>query len=660
MADDLPIGAGPFGEGNRDAANAVIRAALGEAVADGGVAVGHLYQDPEPGQPNAQGIEPGKWEPDPETGLPSDLPVTILGYDGNVNYIFTYRGVVEGFSGKGLNEVIVGGWFSPRSNYLCWMCPPPPTSTGKDPRNPKNFQFKEAAILLANACSVKGPWSPLSRLRGVGGWRNDFGQLVFHFGDKVWTQGELRAPGEHEGVLYPRTEAMPRPTANPVSEAPGGGPDYIVQNFKRWAWSRPDAPLLMLGFLGCAMAGGALDWRPHCAVQGKRGGGKTLLQTTIRTLMGKLMLGVAKPSAAGITQMIGHSSRAVGIDEAENKYNARQMAEVIEMARNSSAGDAMPRGTQDGKGVMYTMRSSFFLTAINLPPFAPQDRQRFTIMNLRHHSQKTVAGLPEQNFGTLSEWGRQTLRRLVDNFARFDAVRAAFAQRLSLPVEAGGAGMEPRQSDQQYGHLIAMQHILMHDRAPSEQDLAFWVEHMRLDVATENENETDNWQDCLDYMMDKTPDAWRHKPSFRTVRQILAGVFEPVSDFSGVSLDGPQDYDALPPLEEGHAFKLDSARARLDDLGMALTFDGGQQTFAHAYLHIPSKHPGLSDLLEGSSWHTGPEATGVWHALLKQAPPEIIKADCNAKRGGTSRYGHKFALSALINLDLPQTARPNR
>jgi hypothetical protein len=70
-----------------------------------------------------------------------------------------------------------------------------------------------------------------------------------------------RPTGVYENKLYPRLAPIPEPWTQPISpeENPAG---KLLQMFRKWNWTRPDVdPVLLLGWIGCAILGGALDRR---------------------------------------------------------------------------------------------------------------------------------------------------------------------------------------------------------------------------------------------------------------------------------------------------------------------------------------------------------------------------------------------------------------
>ncbi len=572
---------------------------------------------PVPGQPNADGVEPGKWLPDPHTGLPDGCPVIPMGYDDDLFYFFTARGTLSAISGRNNGKGVVQALFAGHRDFLPWAFPP----IGNR-KNLKNWDAAEAFAVLIDAAESKGPFVPMDQIRGAGAWLDVFGRIIWHGGDRLFTEDDAIPTGEHGNYLYPKRPRLPKPSQNQIAQSPSGGGAKLLKTFETWNWADSYSPAICLGWIGQAMIGGALRHRAHLLVSGKTGSGKSTFQGVIKGVMGSALLSTSDTTAAGIYQLVRYDTIPVAIDEFEASSDDRRNQAVIELARAATLGSTLNRGGDKGGGVSYKIRSAFLLTGIAPPGFGPQDERRFSRLQLKPLD-KNSGVMPEQDLSVLAGWGREILRRMIDNFPRFNGAsevfREAFLKRTS---------MEPGNADH-YATIMASYHIMMFDRDPSAQDIDEWVQVLGDKFDAQAGGRTDNWQDCLAHVLDAPVDMWRTESAV-SIRILLFACFGEQSDDYNMSVKG--------------------VRKKLAELGCGIVGPkSGAVTLENGWLFIPNRHPGLSQLFRGTDWATSSTQTGKWHYLLEQAPASILEANKSAKISQAPRYGHKIKLSALFD-----------
>ena len=121
-----------------------------------------------------------------------------------------------------------------------------------------------------------------------------------------------------------------------------------------------------MAWLVIALAAGALEWRPHILMTGPRSSGKSLLQRILKTILGAAAVHLdGDTSPAGIRQSIRTSCLAGIIDEMEPEVLGDRKASILSLLRTSASGGYIARGTADGAGQMFSMYSSFCLSAIS-------------------------------------------------------------------------------------------------------------------------------------------------------------------------------------------------------------------------------------------------------------------------------------------------------
>ncbi len=344
------------------------------------------------------------------------------------------------------------------------------------------FDQKEAAEALVIACVERGIFDAAGRIRGRGAHRGRPGPegsagLILHCGNKVLAARQRatgtvsgwdwEACGLIDGFVYPTGGAIPRPWHEKVGSKAG---DRLLQLLMTWNWKRPLLdPRFLLGWIGSAMIGGALTWRPNIWITGGRGTGKSTLNGengVLDLLFGDGKMQTGNSSAAAIRQMLKNSTVPVMFDEIEASADNRRVNEVVELARVSSSGAKIHRGGQDHQAHEFTLRSCFQFSSINIPPLEPQDRSRLGILELKPFPIDAVQ--PVLADYRLPELGQNLLRRMIDGWPRYQATLDAFK-----------AGLRAARHDQracdQFGALLAAADLLLNDDIPDAEEVAHWV-----------------------------------------------------------------------------------------------------------------------------------------------------------------------------------------
>lgn len=449
------------------------------------------------------------------------------------------------------------------------------------------WDVAHAAESLVTACAARGVFDPGQQLRGPGAWTDEAGGLVLHCGDAVWTGGDWQPPGVHDGFVYPGARPAPRPMEG---AADGRYARQLVGLFDLWPWqwgAEPDVPdmlrlsgglsvspaaLLLLGWIGTALVGGALDWRPMVWVTGDAGGGKSTLQKLIGAVFAGGLVQSSDATSAGIYQRVGYSSLAVAIDEAEADPFSQKMKHMVELVRQSASGGVILRGSNDAKFKAFTARSAFLLSSIIIPPLNAQDLTRLAILRLGRLGSVTPPRLdPVQLRGI----GTALRRRILDGwggwFGRLEQWRAALAD----------VGHDARGCDQ-YGALFAMADLLL-DTALEPEDRAYWAETTRHLVA--ERRATSNADTMLDWLLTKPIDNVFRGGQQYTVRSVL------------MSAAGFQDLDGGTPA---------TCASILREKGIVVDVTAGAKDAARIFLF--NQHAGLAELFRGSIWSTAPGA----------------------------------------------------
>lgn len=568
-------------------------------------------------------IQPGHWREiyaDPVTGLPPGCPVQPLGMDGDVAWFLNPNGQVVALkassSGKGPIDFLFCGLLE----YLEWAWPR--YSQGKDGRSGEvnGYQADQARCDLVYAASAMGVYDDTDRLRGRGAWLDDAGRLIYHAGNTVLYKSRWHGPGALGRWVFPAGTRIEPPWPLNVSPEGDGPADELLELLKTWKWRRPELdPLLLLGFNCMAMIGGALRWRSMVFLTGERGTGKSTLLEIQEAVHGGALRRMANVSQAYLYQKVKFDCTPVALDELEAaaEGDMRKVNEIIKLMRVASSGGSIGRGSSEGAARDYYCRSAFMCGAINIPPMAPQDQSRFAILALMPFPEGTQE--PEFDMKRLAVIGRQLLTRMLTGFDRWSATFAAYHKGLVA------AGHDGRAADQ-FGALIAAQHIARSDAAPSEADMAFWAEKLAPSMLAETANRSEDWRDCLNFLLDVIPDVMKNR----------GGKIHSVGGL-------------LRQLREHPSTDLTDIENVLPNLGLALTWRKGvPKDWEHAELFIPANHPETRKLFAGTNWQGLAGAAGVWFTTLQRAGEGLVRVDVCGKGLDKKRHGVFMRLAAVF------------
>src|SRR5690554_3490230 len=305
-------------------------------------------------------------------------PFKALGYNGN-SYFYLPRGTEQ------VAEIRRGSHTSAADMLALapiewWEMAYPKDKGGVD--------WQLAASDLMRSCENVGIYS-MERERGRGAWFDE-GRAVLHLGTKLMVDGQITAISDHKSkYIYTKQAAMEMGVS--VDQAPDSLGQQFTELFDQINWAKPIHSMYMAGFCALAPICGGLKWRPHIWLTARRGAGKSWMQDNmVAPLLGPCALMVqGNTSEAGIRQSIKQDARPVIFDEAESEDAGaqRRMQSVIELARQSSSDSTaqIVKGTVDGHGMAFRMRSMFMLGSINVSLSQAADESRFTVVTIAPH-----------------------------------------------------------------------------------------------------------------------------------------------------------------------------------------------------------------------------------------------------------------------------------
>lgn len=558
--------------------------------------------DPPYGDAEAWGYPAGRWPGAPADRLPPKCPVIPLGRDGEYYVFMDSMGQLNRVKRTEWSKKTVLDLFAATPNYVYHHWPRISAPKAGKPSFINGLEVDDAVQCLMHACADLGAISIANTVRGRGAWTTGpaaalpgQGELVWHGGDGLYRVrgGKLQVDGPTaiDGIVYPGRAPILAPWREPVPQQHSPAAE-LFGYLKSWSWGRRVLdPVLVIGWLGAALLGGALPWRPYVFLTGDRGVGKSTLQNLILAVLGDSLLRTADATAPGIRQMLGADCLPVAVDELEAAADNRRVTGILDLARIAASADVAIRGSADHEAVQFTIRSAFLFSSINPPPMTVADKSRMALITLEKLD-KARSGKEPVIQGEAT--GRMLLRALMDAWPEFHAIFERWRQTLRLVDMSDRAQMT-------YGTLLALAEMMLGPAALEEHGLPITEERrlgewIKEQTVSERAEQRANWTLCIDRLFAATIEAWRDgvKP---TVGAVIDGfVTEQLSK--------------------------DDAQARLKLVGLSVR-EEDHEGRKRRFLAVPvSAELGPARIFEGTPWQAG-----VWASALKQAPAHVVIRD---------------------------------
>jgi hypothetical protein len=510
------------------------------------------------------------------------VPVEPLGKLGMIHYFLDEQKQLISLDPQKMGKQHIRALFG-RKSALCdqiWPRYSDKTDQLTGERIITGWKPEVAADQLMRACADRGIFDPQGKVRGTGAHRSDDGELVLHCGDKIYITGQVAGyvdPGLIGGYVYPAGQSRPRP--DPAKQDAKVG-ELLRMMLTAWNWQRKLVdPMLLLGWVGASMVGGALDWRPHAWITGGSATGKSTLQKLLRALHGGAAITTGNATEASLRQLLKQQTLPVLFDELEASEDGRRETAVIQLARVASSGDQVLRGGQNHEGAEFTVRSCFLFSSILLPHMLTQDKNRLAVLELDPLAPGAKAPVIDES--ELRDWGRRIRRRLVDHWHRLDGLFESY--KLALASQGHGG-----RSADQFGTLLAVADLMLYDEVEQE-NVDYWAEQVKADTLAEKSTELPDEEEIL------------HHLATSFVHQRGGDEPMPISRMIAKALN-PEDTAARERLENFGLrvvqvkWNSDSAGAHTPSIAAAKQ---------DLYLAIANNHVGLARVFESTRWKQG-------------------------------------------------------
>jgi hypothetical protein len=347
------------------------------------------------------------------------------------------------------------------------------------------YQWQQLANGLIHSQHAEGIFEE-TRLRGRGAWM-DGKRVIVHTGSEVIVD---HVPTDLTKVnsryVY---EAAPSWDFGFSEPATSSEAHRLVEICDRLTWEDSLSGALLAGWCVIAPVSGALPWRPHVWINGPAGSGKTTAQVDIvgRVVGPSALRLEGKTTEASIRQNMGFDARPVLLDEAEGEDTdgAKRMQGILDLARVSSSGGVISKGSSQHRAVNFVVRSCFCFSSIHSSIRHHADESRITRLSLR----KNDAADSEQHFVDLTNdiamWFTPEYASRM--FARTVKYLPILLKNSQIFTSAASIALKNRRAADQVGPMLAGLY-LCHSSGAVTLDAATafiqkhqWNDHLSLD-----------------------------------------------------------------------------------------------------------------------------------------------------------------------------------
>ena len=278
------------------------------------------------------------------------------------------------------------------------------------------------------------------------------------------------------------------PIATPASTAEA---NRLVQICRRLTWENDLSGDLLAGWCVIALLCGVLAWRPHLWITGPAQAGKsTVIRDIIQRVVGVFALYVdGKTTEAGIRQLLGADARPVILDEIESEdpVAATRVQQILDMARVSSSGGTVVKGSTAGRPMSYTLRACFCFSSINTAVAHYADETRISKLVLRRNEAPDADRHYRDLMRDIDDWFTPdyAMRLLARSLAHLDVLLA----NAETFKNAAARVLRSRRAADQIGTMLAGLHLCYGGKAISADEAEDWIrardwhDHTAIDAA---------------------------------------------------------------------------------------------------------------------------------------------------------------------------------
>lgn len=443
---------------------------------------------------------PPQWAPPtpPKIRLPGpEDPITILGSRAGQIYLLDSRGQLVIHPLDRLTRPHIIDWFGEAGREALYRLWPKYGKQGEDGVamvEDLNTSLAQESIIVAASREI---YSVEDRVRGPGGWLAEDGRLIFNCGPALHVSSgdppTHRVIGDH---VYPAGARTLEPAGDVYAQIDAG--QEIFEDLQTWSWRRGFDARLCLGWIVCAMTGGAIRVRPNIWISGGHGTGKSTLNGEdgyVERLLDGFVRTSAEASSAYIAQSAAFGCLPVLLDEAEPDPLSPKMAAMITLARIAYSGSKRGRGGQDGTPQETRLRMALMFSSIIRPPLNAEDVSR--IAGLHLNPLPPDARPPDMRPARLRGLGQALMAHVLKQWP-------SWPERVRIWREAlKSLGHNDRSADT-FGFLLAGADLALSSTLPTVEEAAEIAEALHPESLVEAQRSESSPRGCFQQLMEFT------------------------------------------------------------------------------------------------------------------------------------------------------------
>jgi hypothetical protein len=484
----------------------------------------------------------------------------------------------------------------------------------------EGFVVDRARYELICACHEMGHWEP-SNIRSVGAWLGADGDLILHRGDHLNINGQVRPLGRvGEFVYIPGPPLPPLPKVTNAMRGLVAGQrspaEELLDRLETFGFARGTFDAFMvLAVICAAIMCGALKFRPHCFLIGEMGTGKSTLQAFICAVLGADgIVPITDATSAGIWQALRNRSIAVSYDEFEAEADPKKQDRVIALARQSSTGGIVRRGSSQHTASEFPILSSFIMSCIIAPPLKSEDASRFVQITT------TKALFPRAPFSLdrLQQLGLELTAVLAERWKLLNATVLPTLRTLMTAKDQSGRLIDL------YGTLISLASVALYDDVERMNLPGRLASHqMTRLLADAAEEQQPEYRRCIDRLSAHRTEKHRANSTQlgELIAIVVAALANPATRMQASLLGEDDDVGG-----DEEPNRVAAAKRTLAAYGLKVVALSGENGGSDIVLQIAHNNPQLAEVYEDSRWRTMPESAtgGGWTQAAKRAPGATV------------------------------------
>ncbi|MBF0131046.1 MAG: hypothetical protein HQL75_00455 [Magnetococcales bacterium] len=533
--------------------------------------------------------------PNPVFAFDEEMPFRVLGYNGNVYYYYP----------RGTMQILELSSSAHTKNNLIMMAPLDFWARRFPQRSGVNWDAAMNALM--RMAEARGVFVARDLIRGRGAWM-DKDQIVLNLGNQLIINREsvslaaFRSKNFYEAGQEIPFNCLAAPLDTNHSRR-------LLEICKKLHWEKPISAYCLAGWIMIALVSGVLPWRSHVWVYGESGCGKTtVMKKIVHRILNNFCISVyGRTTEAAVRHSIKTDAIPVIFDESErsgDKYTDSLIQGIIELARISSSGGYIYKGTQNQSGAKaFVVRSCFAFASVVDGANTFQDESRITLLKLVKPEDCTAKD-KERNKQHYNELMQMVSDYLTDEFIDGLRVRVinnvhVLLKNIETFTNAVALHLGSRRTADQLGPLLAGAYLAYKDEEITPAAALEWIkERDWLDHTTDELSKNENI--LLNKLMYHKINIQHDGKNFghMTVSELIAIALE--RKLAGFSQDVAEEH------LQRYGFRTDSPYK-------AGATCNGQIVDANDWrdgVLISHNSPAIRDILRGTAWEK------KWHPML--------------------------------------------